>query len=173
MTKLKEIKSKEPVKKELTFDDRLKIYQDFQIAKKNAKADGILANIEDIIAREKAWLESIVKRLEPEIKKGQFLYKLVKRGKKTLIYAQHPIIDGIVGETPYSYEVFASKISPPKIAFKKPYEAYELFPGDSVFGIWAWACSSIENAESRFQEIEKGNVNEEDSELNEEEDSDD
>lgn len=143
------------VKKELTFEDRVKISVEFQEKKRAAKAVSPEA-FKAVQAEERKWLESVGRMLEVEFKKNGFMYKLVKRGEKSLIYAQHNIEGTEVDEKPCAFEVFLSKISSPKIAFKKPYEAYEMFPGNGVFGSWAWACQTLDRAEARFVEFEKG-----------------
>jgi len=151
-----------------TFEDRVKISVAFQERKRAAK--GNAESFKEIQIEERKWLESIAKMLEPEIKKNGFMYKLVKRGEKTLMYAQHILEGGEVNPNPCAWEVFVSKISTPKIAFKKQYEAYEMFPGNGVFGSWAWSCQNTERAEERFQNLEKGIVEVVDVENDEDED---
>ena len=166
------------VTKESSFEDKVKKHEEFLAAKRALKTEistkaepinGADASVPEakfkaLQAEERKWLESIAKMLDTEIKKNGFMYRLVKRGEKTLIYSQHPIEDGVVNDKPCAFEVFSSKISPPKIAFKKPYEAYEMFPGNGVFGIWAFACGDMERAEVRFKELETGITETEDSE---------
>jgi len=160
--------------KSMTFEEKVKINENFQDQKRAVKAEMeakkkdnavdelivLEAKLKAIQEEEHKWLMSIAKMLEPEIKKNGFIYKLFKRGEKALIYAQYDKRDaedgGGISETPIAYEVFLSKISPPKIAFKKPYEAYEMFPGNGVFGIWAWSCMTAEKVEVRFANLEKG-----------------
>lgn len=162
-----------PVTMENTFEERVKRSDEYVQKKRELKAKleavkkmpidpSSITNIENayalLLLEERTWLESIANMLEPEIKKNGFIYKFVKRGEKALIYAQcgKPDPRDPESEKPWAYEVFLSKISTPKIAFKKQYEAYEMFPGNSVFGLWAWACGDMERAEARFALLEKG-----------------
>lgn len=162
-----------PVTMENTFEERVKRSDEYVQKKRELKTklDAVrkmpvdpssVTTIENayalLLLEERTWLESVANMLEPEIKKNGFIYKLVKRGEKALIYAQcgKPDPKDPESEKPWAYEVFLSKISTPKIAFKKQYEAYEMFPGNSVFGLWAWACGNMERAEARFALLEKG-----------------
>lgn len=196
VVKAAEIKNVEKPASEMTFEEKLEKNEDFQLKKRelksqieakkkeigdlsvNAAAPAIMLTItviesklRDIQAEERKWLMSFAKMLEPEIKKNGFIYKLVKRGEKTLIYGQYNKMDaedgGGISETPIAYEVFLSKISAPKIAFKKPYDAYEMFPGNGVFGIWAWTfttlggseqAKALEKAEKCFNGLEQADV---------------
>jgi hypothetical protein len=154
-----------------TFETRVKKNEEFQERKRAAKAISSEAFLA-VKIEERKWLESICKKIEPEFKKNGFMYKLVSRGEKALIYSQHNIENGITEDVAQAFEVFVSKISAPKIAFKKQYEAYEMFPGNGVFGIWAWSCSTLERAQIRFNALEKDDVEIEDAEIEEEEDDD-
>lgn len=171
-----------PVTMENTFEERVKRNDEFIQRKRELKIKleavrkmpvdpSSITNIENaytlLLLEERTWLESVSNMLEPEIKKNGFIYKLVKRGEKALIYAQcgKPDPKDPDSEKPWAYEVFLSKISTPKIAFKKQYEAYEMFPGNSVFGLWAWACGDMERAEARFMLLEKGIEETEETEL--------
>ena len=90
--------------------------------------------------------------LDKEIKKNGFVYKFYKRGKKALIYLQtDPERDDEVG----SYEVFKIRIDKPKVIFGISLPEREKFPGHEDFGKWAWACSTMDRAMSRFNEIEE------------------
>ena len=183
----KKVEAKKAVEKpasEMTFEEKVAKNEEFQAKKRKIKTRIEAAkkiendvtvfeiSLKQVQNEERKWLESFAKMLEPEIKKNGFIYKLFKRGEKTLIYAQHDKRDaedgGGISETPIAYEVFLSKISPPKIAFKKPYDAYEMFPGNGVFGIWAWTCSTIERAEERFTNLEKGDIAESEADSDEE-----
>ena len=88
--------------------------------------------------------------LPENIKRKGFFYELEKRGTKALIYRQ---IDDeyniIVG-----YEVFKIKVDKPKVVFGIQLNEREVFPANEDFGKWAWACSSRERAEQKFQYLE-------------------
>ncbi len=183
-------------KKELTFEEKVKKNEEFQEKKRGLKSEieqkkkeiaadntaskaakvlslSVLeSKLKDVQTEERQWLESFAKMLDAEIKKNGFLYKFVKRGKKSLIYSQHSKREEGEGfeDEPCCYEVFLSRISAPKIAFKKPYDAYEMFPGNSVFGIWAWAPSTLERAEARFMFLETGEILEAETSETEDED---
>lgn len=88
--------------------------------------------------------------LSDEIKKNGFVYKLNKRGKKSVIYEQFdPELDIVVG-----WEVFRIKVDKPKIVFGVQLGEREIFPGNEDFGKWAWACSRYHMAEKRFDDLE-------------------
>jgi hypothetical protein len=90
--------------------------------------------------------------LSSEIRKNGFIYKLNKRGEKSMIYEQFdPELDMTIG-----WEVFKIKIDKPKIVFGVHMPEREIFPGNEDFGKWAWACSRYHLAEKRFNDLEEG-----------------
>lgn len=69
------------------------------------------------------------------LKKNGYEYKQIKRGDHAAIYeARDPENENKIA----FYETFEIRVSQPKIAFGKSYGAYEIFPGNGVFGMWAW-----------------------------------
>lgn len=114
-------------------------------------------NNDDLIAN----YESLdLKKLDPVIHKNGFVYKLIKRTNKKLMYAQCNSEGKI-----YSYEVFKNKIKPYremqiKLAarFQKDEkfdpsifpEYYEVFPSDEEFGKRAWSYLTLEKANRMF-----------------------
>lgn len=95
--------------------------------------------------------------LSEEIKKNGFIYKLKKRGEKSVIYEQFdPELNIVVG-----WEVFRIKVDKPKIVFGVQLGEREIFPGNEDFGKWAWACSKYHMAEKRFDDLENGIMHQE------------
>jgi len=86
------------------------------------------------------------------LRKNGFDYTLVKRGKRTYIYAQY------VSPTVTRYEVFLIKIKPARTLFGKEVKAREVFPPDKAFGYWAWCCWDLQAAMKRFNELEESEV---------------
>ena len=100
------------------------------------------------------------RQLQDTVKKNGFIYKLVKRGNHTAIYAQHTKEkNGEAGKI-VGYEVFMIKTGGGAIMFGTMVEPYEIFPGNSAFGNTAFAVISMERAEVRFAAIEAGEVEE-------------
>lgn len=100
-----------------------------------------------------------IKPLPQEVKKNGLLYTLVKKGAKAAIYKVTSPDTGLVT----AYETFKIKITAARAVFGVPYPAFETFPGNEVFGIWAWCfgcggdeAKALETAEQRFQAIEDG-----------------
>jgi hypothetical protein len=90
--------------------------------------------------------------LSEEIRKGSYVYRLVKRGKKSLWYEQFCLeSEKIVG-----WEVFKIKIDPPKELFGVQMGEREVFPGNEDFGKWAWSPLSFEKAAAYFEKLEQG-----------------
>lgn len=88
--------------------------------------------------------------LPEKIKRKNFFYELEKRGTKALMYRQIDDEDNyLVG-----YEVFKIKVDPPKVVFGIQLNEREIFPANEDFGKWAWACTTKERAEQRFQYLE-------------------
>lgn len=88
--------------------------------------------------------------LPEKIKRKNFFYELEKRGTKALMYRQIDDEDNyLVG-----YEVFKIKVDPPKVVFGVQLNEREIFPANEDFGKWAWACTTKERAEQRFQYLE-------------------
>jgi len=90
--------------------------------------------------------------LPNEIKKNTFIYRLVKRGERAMMYEQF-CTDA---ERVIAWEVFKRKIDPPKEVFGVKLGEREIFPGNEDFGKWAWAPSSQEKAEFIFNQLEQG-----------------
>lgn len=104
-------------------------------------------------------MSTTVKPLPQEQKKNGLLYTLVKKGVKAAIYKVTSPDTGRV----VAYETFKIKITPARAVFGVDYPAFETFPGNEVFGTWAWCfgCPGDESigrdaAEKRFQGIEDG-----------------
>ena len=77
-------------------------------------------------------------------------YRLFKRGKKTLIYAECPNGKNL------AYEVFQIRIQPAGERFGKWYPDREIFPSSESFGSWAVWCHSLEKALDYFERLESG-----------------
>ena len=88
--------------------------------------------------------------LPNEIKKNGFIYRLLKRGEKAMLYEQY-CIDA---EKVVAWEVFKRKIDQPKEIFGIQLGEREIFPGNEDFGKWAWAPSNYERALEIYDRIE-------------------
>lgn len=88
--------------------------------------------------------------LPNEIKKNGFIYRLLKRGERAMLYEQY-CIDA---EKVWSWEVFKRKIDQPKEIFGIQLGEREIFPGNEDFGKWAWAPSNYERALEIYDGIE-------------------
>jgi hypothetical protein len=88
--------------------------------------------------------------LPEEIKKNGFIYRLLKRGEKAMLYEQY-CIDA---EKVVCWEVFKRKIDQPKVIFGIELGEREIFPGNEDFGKWAWAPSDYQRALNIFENIE-------------------
>lgn len=93
-------------------------------------------------------------------KKNGYLYKMVTRSKNAAVYSQENILHP--EDTSIDYEVFKIKVCKPYSLVQKHgkkkgevyhYPAAEKFPGNSDFGITAWAYSTKESAMKKFEEI--------------------
>ena len=98
--------------------------------------------------------------LPEKIKRKGFTYELEKRGTKALMYRQIDDEDGVL----VSYEVFKIKVDPPKVVFGISLNEREVFPANEDFGKWAWACTNIERANRKFEDLENLKEKEGDSE---------
>lgn len=88
--------------------------------------------------------------LPEKIKRKGFTYELEKRGTKALMYRQIDDEDKLL----VAYEVFKIKVDPPKVVFGIPLNEREVFPANEDFGKWAWACTTRDRADKRFNDIE-------------------
>lgn len=88
--------------------------------------------------------------LPNEIKKNGFIYRLLKRGERAMLYEQYCIDAEKVG----SWEVFKRKIDQPKEIFGIQLGEREIFPGNEDFGKWAWAPSLYERALEIYDRVE-------------------
>lgn len=89
--------------------------------------------------------------LSNRINKNSFVYNLVQRGERAMMYEQiEPEENLIVG-----YEVFKRKIDQPKVIFGIELGIREVFPGNEDFGKWAWSISDKERAIAKFNLIEQ------------------
>ena len=88
--------------------------------------------------------------LPDEIKKNTFIYRLLKRGEKAMLYEQF-CSDS---EKVIAWEVFKRKIDQPKEVFGVQLGEREIFPGNEDFGKWAWAPSNYERALEIYDRIE-------------------
>lgn len=88
--------------------------------------------------------------LPEKIKRKGFFYELEKRGNKALMYRQIDDEDNVL----VAYEVFKIKVDQPKVVFGIQLNEREVFPANEDFGKWAWACTTKEKAEQRFQYLE-------------------
>jgi hypothetical protein len=113
---------------------------------------------EDLIAR---YEDLDLKKLPEEIKRGGFVYKLLKRDCRKCLYGQYD-----KKGTAVAYELFLNKIVPYREAMKHfcdrskvPYisenysEYSEHFPSDEEFGKRAWCVSSLFDAQKRYEEL--------------------
>ncbi len=88
--------------------------------------------------------------LPDKINKNSYIYNLIRRGEKAMIYEQiDPEENYIVG-----YEVFRRKIDKPKVVFGVELGQREVFPGNEDFGKWAWSILDKVRALDRFNQIE-------------------
>lgn len=88
--------------------------------------------------------------LPNEIKKNGFIYRLLKRGDRAMLYEQY-CLDA---EKVVAWEVFKRKIDQPKEIFGIQLGEREIFPGNEDFGKWAWALSIYERAIELYEKIE-------------------
>lgn len=99
-----------------------------------------------------------VKKLDNEVKKNGFTYRLVKRNDERCIYSQHNAAAKVVG-----YEMFKIRLGDQrkvkerwaKLQHKafnpEDYEElFELFPSNEEFGKRAWSYKTLEEAELAF-----------------------
>lgn len=98
-----------------------------------------------------------MKKLEKEITKRGFDYKMVKRTEKIALYEMWTRGKDVMLA---GHEVFLVIVAPPKIMeIKKVVEHLperELFPADSAFGVTAWSVGTDpERALKRFNELKK------------------
>jgi hypothetical protein len=100
----------------------------------------------------------MIELLPDEIKRNTFIYRLVKRGEKAMMYEQF-CLDA---QKVIAWEVFKRKIDPPKEVFGVQLGERELFPGNEDFGKWAWAPFDLERAEYIFSQLEQGTSNRKD-----------
>ena len=100
----------------------------------------------------------MIELLPDEIKRNTFIYRLVKRGEKAMMYEQF-CLDA---QKVIAWEVFKRKIDPPKEVFGVQLGEREIFPGNEDFGKWAWAPSEFERAEFIFSQLEQGTSNRKD-----------
>jgi hypothetical protein len=100
-----------------------------------------------------------LKKLEPEIKKKGFMFRLVKRTNERLLYSQHNGAGRII-----AYEVFLNRIRPYKamkeqfakrrnenIDYSDVEEWCESYPSDEEFGKRAWTYPNLEMATQAFE----------------------
>lgn len=165
MAKTKEKAPAAEAKQELSkFQQQLAEYEKFTTKKAELRAKGKDgdAELKATIAAEKEWLRKNAKPLEKEYKKTGFIYRFQKRGEKAAIYEQ---LDRDSNNT-VAFEVFLITPSRPMLYRGKEYEVQERYPGNSSFGLTAWAFglaggkreAALELAERRFKEIEAGKV---------------
>jgi len=99
-----------------------------------------------------------IRKLENEVKRNGFIYKLVERANHRCLYAQYTKLGTI-----NSYEVFLTKlgdINKTKESFAKlnntvfedtgNKEYYEIFPRDEEFGKRAWTYPNLELAKKAY-----------------------
>jgi len=101
-----------------------------------------------------------MKKLEPELKKNGFLYKLVERTDNCAIYEQFDIDDP---NNVYSvaFEVFEVRIAKESSINGRIIEGGERFPGNEDFGskkCWSFTCISgrdkaLNKAKSKYEEL--------------------
>lgn len=91
-----------------------------------------------------------MEKLSNEISKNGFIYKIYKRGEKSMIYEQYDPET----EMNVAYEVFRLKVDKPKVVFGIELGEREIFPGNEDFGKWAWVCSTKERALVKFEALE-------------------
>lgn len=99
-------------------------------------------------------------KLPDTVRKNGFIYRLVKRNERKLLYAQYNKLGSIV-----AYEVFKNHIRPyrsrkehlsilnqDKKDHSSEPEWYETFPGNEEFGKRAWTYPTLKDAEKAFDE---------------------
>lgn len=102
-----------------------------------------------------------MKKLSESVNKNGYVYTQILRGEKGVVYSQRHTDPDISGSHEY-FEVFKIKISPPKVVFGVELPEKEKFPGDEDFGKWAWSFKCKDSAMERFNQIENGELEEED-----------
>lgn len=88
--------------------------------------------------------------LPDKINKNSYIYNLIQRGEKAMVYEQIEPEDNVI----VGYEVFRRKIDKPKVVFGVELGEREVFPGNEDFGKWAWSITDKERALDRFKNIE-------------------
>ena len=91
-----------------------------------------------------------MKKIEKVFVKANFRHELVKRKKDVAVYKRSQL-----GYNHHHYEVV-------KISKHNGYnmggayiEAAETYPGNSLWGIQGWTCTTLEQAEKHFQKLLK------------------
>lgn len=103
-----------------------------------------------------------LRKLDSEIRKNGFTYRLVKRTPERLMYSQHDGTDQII-----AYEVFLNKLGDLRRAKQRwaklqsktfnsedCEEFYEIFPSDEEFGERAWTYPNLELAQKAFDGLQ-------------------
>lgn len=92
-----------------------------------------------------------MKKLETVFTKRGFLCEMIEESTHTYIFKKTRSLN-----TNYTtYEVFEKRVSPEKERDGILYLESEVFPHDEDFGKWAFACSTLERAKERQQELEE------------------
>ncbi len=99
-----------------------------------------------------------VKKLDDEVKKNGFIYRLLQRNEDRCIYSQHNAAGKLI-----AYEMFKIKLGDQRKAKErwaklqhKPFnpedyeEFFELFPSNEEFGKRAWSFKTLTEAELAF-----------------------
>jgi hypothetical protein len=100
-------------------------------------------------------LSSEIRVLNDVVVRRGFRYVLVKRVGDVAMYEQHDIKLGML----VGYEVFVVKVLGgswvkfPGQSEKQWVEPYEAFPHDEAFGLYAYAPSTLEHANRRFEQL--------------------
>lgn len=81
-----------------------------------------------------------------------FVYRLLRRGKRAVVYEQFSRGE-LIG-----YEVIERRVRPPRVIKGVLIHAVEAFPNDEAFGKWAWISYTAEQALRRFAQLEIGHV---------------
>lgn len=98
-----------------------------------------------------------IRKLEAEIIKRYFDYRLVQRNDSAAIYGQYDKRGVLV-----AYEVIRIKLSPPHFATKSQYDLIELYPGEKQFGVNGWSFptfgelrtqQALQKAHTKFQQL--------------------
>ena len=87
-----------------------------------------------------------VKKLNNEIRKNGFTYRLVERTETKAIYAQDD----------FAFEVFKIKLGRPHPLSDediKNFDKIERFPNDEAFGKIAWTYRTLEDARKKYAMI--------------------